>query len=502
MISLVLPKEGEDRYFNFGGIFYGPLDIDGTFRGEAVAFPSKLDAISGSRGILGENNVTHDSIVSDLLYHPLAYGLKPTAAAGYPDQVSIPIITYNGKKTYVKGQIGFARNNGVIRWYNTTNVYIYTFQRDLINPSLWIVYYLCVTRGTPSTISFLYVYRFYSVVKYSSYDQCTLDYTRETFVTRTGVPISFDPMTEKSSAKVIQAFSGWKSNGEGTHVKSTISWYQADLSANVMSISTMRDKIDLLVAEMGWDKEYPIPDMHYGDLAMQASAKVNANKVNMIAFLRDLRHPTEMIPKLRNLVHLKTLADNFLTVEYGILPTIGDIESIMGAFKRMGPYVDRNGFDVYTASHRDSLDIDAMSYQLEQHIKLAIADEDDEFLSLIARVESFGFLPTFKNLWDLIPYSFVLDWFIDVGEFLKRVDTNLRIMRLEIRYVTSSRKTITSGTLPVDPEIPFEGTIQWVHYQRWVSDQCPVPPLSLNTTFQEFSHWLESGALLAQRSKH
>jgi hypothetical protein len=243
----------------------------------------------------------------------------------------------------------------------------------------------------------------------------------------------------------------------------------------------------------------------YGDLAMKAVNKVNANSVNMIAFFRDLRDPAAMIPKLRNLSKLKTLADNYLVLKYGILPTIDDLQSIFEAFKRVKPHVDRNGFSVYRATESRTLTSDGIRLDVDQRIKVAIEDEDDEFQMLIQRLDSMGFYPTFQNVWDLIPYSFVLDWFVDVGGFLERVDTRLRIARLNIRYATMSRKD--TGMLAIAPAHSttnptfYTGSIQAVHYQRWVSDQCPQPPAFAQSETDPLSHWIEGAALIAQRGK-
>lgn len=248
-------------------------------------------------------------------------------------------------------------------------------------------------------------------------------------------------------------------------------------------------------------ENFPTKEMHYGDLAMKASAKVNANQVNMIAFIADLRRPKEMLLKLRNLRKLKTLADNYLTINYGWLPTISDLQEIWEAMNRAKPYFDRHGFEIYTSGHRDVVLDGVRTFKLEQYLKIAIDDVDEGVKGLIGAVDSIGFLPTLENVWDLIPYSFVIDWFIGVGDFLERVDSHLRLLRLGIQYVTMSRKKTGTYDLVPTPSLPFSGTIELVHYQRWTSDQCPVPPLSAPSNTEPFDHWLEASALLVQRKK-
>lgn len=224
----------------------------------------------------------------------------------------------------------------------------------------------------------------------------------------------------------------------------------------------------------------------------------------MIAFLRDLRRPLDLVPKLRNLGKLKTakgLSDEYLRTNYGILPTVGDIQNIFRAFKKIAPYVDSHGFETYNALHTQSITFGNSKLWLEQRIKIAIEKEDSEFKRLCNMVDSAGFSLTLENIWDLIPYSFVLDWFVNVGEFLHRVDTRLRMYELRIQYATMSRKRQADNDVAYSSTIPISGTLSMVQYSRWTSDQCPVPPLSFQNTITAPSHWLEAGALLVQRGK-
>jgi hypothetical protein len=99
-----------------------------------------------------------------------------------------------------------------------------------------------------------------------------------------------------------------------------------------------------------------------------------------------------------------------------------------------------------------------------------------------------------------VPYSFVIDWFIDIGDFLERVDTRLRISRLNIRYVTMSLKRNITRKFVFSSSFPFVGTATLVDYSRWTEDQCPLPPLTSSGTTTVSNHWLEAGALIAQRT--
>lgn len=246
----------------------------------------------------------------------------------------------------------------------------------------------------------------------------------------------------------------------------------------------------------------PVEEEHYGVLAMRATDKVNSNHVNMIEFLRDLRHPLEMFPKLKNLKNLGSISSDYLAVHYGLLPTIDDLRKIWDSAKSRVVHTDKSGYAIYRSSHSsESQNID-FCRSVVQRIKVAVENEDEGFKSLLNRLDDLGSLPKTENLWDLIPYSFLVDWFVDVGGLLERVDAYNRIMRLRIPYVTMSRKETIDATFRVASGFPYHGQISRVHYQRWVSDQCPVPPASVSFGDLLSNHWLEAGALLLQRKRH
>jgi hypothetical protein len=257
-------------------------------------------------------------------------------------------------------------------------------------------------------------------------------------------------------------------------------------------------QIDSLIQTLFYD-ESPLVEKDYGELAHEATQKVFTNQVNMIAFVRDLAHIKDLIPKLRNLHRVKTWANNYLALEYGVLPTIRDLQDIWEAMSSIKPYVDKLGYKTYGAGYTDDVETDNRSWHLVQRIKIAIGEGDEGLDELCNRIDNIGAFPTLENIWDLVSYSFVVDWFVDIGGFLERIDTNLRLERLDIKYVTMSRKVIVWATSSDLQSSSFVGTVNWSHYHRWVSDTCPTPPLSLRLQERDFDHWLESAALILSR---
>lgn len=486
MVTLVYPNENENWYFNRGGFLFGPVGSDGKFWGNRIDLPVPTDSILESRGIYHENNVTHSKITGILTTIPAISEVIPSPEYGSQAVQANDILALYGLATD----------------YAVTCENMFSYWRhqavQSLAPGEWVVY---VVSSIPYQNNGAWTcwQDTLKIIGVDSSNRFVVQVTRLLSDGRTSTP-DIDWSQMQPFAVVSEMFFRQKS----TFGASTSTFNEACPRTQLISSWTSPKRLkDLVYLYTGALSQWTLEptDEDYGELALEASKKINANNVNMIAFLRDLRHPTELIPKLKNLNSIKGLADNYLTVKYGILPTVSDIKNIVEAFKKLGPYLDKNGFATYGSVRTNTLNGDDYYIVKEQRVKLAIDNDDEGLTALFNTLESWGGFPTFQNLWDLVPYSFVIDWLIDVGGLLERVDMRLRLLRLGIRYVTMSRKLTVVKTVQPSVTAPLSGALTLVRYHRWVSDQCPVPPLSLQEGSGISNHWLESGALLAQRSR-
>lgn len=488
----------ENRLVKHFFTLFGPFDLNMGFEGEVIDLPSKMSKMTETRGIWGENNVTHEKVEGQLLYYPHLDSGAASPTTQFPDRVGVPVYDYLGNAITAYADMGlFFHGNSGRQILNSLSMYQQAYEYDHDNCT-YIVYRVG-TRNSTTILGELYKDRV-DVLRPKDSQYVYVTYTHEWHTLPAGgLPTAYD-WRERQTLDTIRDCVLSRPIGGSTLCTDTLQrWYRFRLPDNtVLSPTRIAEHIDSIIRQL-IPGTYPVDELPYGDLAMEASEKTLATAVNVIALLKDLRKPLELVPKLKQLTKLKTIANNYLTFKYGILPTIDDLQGIVGAFMRVKPYLDKFGLSTYSAGCVDSCDIQGFSYSLEQHIKLAIANEDDELQALVTRLESMGTLPTFENLWDLVPFSFVVDWFVDVGSFLERVDSSLRLLRLNINYVTSSRKKIVDGVLRASVGSPYSGPVKWVHYHRWVSDQCPLPPPPPTTSFQGQSHWLEASALLIQR---
>lgn len=243
----------------------------------------------------------------------------------------------------------------------------------------------------------------------------------------------------------------------------------------------------------------------WGDLAHEASSNLDANSANMIAFVKDLRKVKDLIPQLKELGKIKTHASNYLGLEYGILPTVGDLKSIFEAFKQT-KYMDRAGYRRVSAYaiRTSSYELlgELVPIQHTRRLHLAVNENDTGLDSLTEKVRSLGVFPSLNNIWDLVPYSFVLDWFVDVGSVLERIDTHHRLFNLDIPYVIKSDK-IEAFVSISNASIGVGAALTLTSYNREVTESVPQPRIfgEINKPPTVQNHWIEGSALILSRKK-
>lgn len=499
MIELVYPKGTEQYFVTLQSLTLGPMDFTFKSAPEVSNFRSNLDMLKQGERMYGENAVMHTKVQGSVKVHPLLGSVIPTPTDTNPHRMIIPLYWNNGSLDNGTVVYGLFLPGDAYLVSTASNALSYRAVEHVPTDNHWIIYGITSASGDPSRVMMWERLECHSFMR-AGYDPNVVFYSFDRTSYWTGQAMK--SKVNLSDGLSFDQIKDWQPPpGTTLRVDKRMTYQtarvgRADMASTKQPAEIIRE-LNLLVAPYKY-LTYPIEHVHYGDLAMQASEKMIHNETNMLEFFSGLRNPTQLIPKLKNLSKLKTLSENFLTVEYGLLPLVSDLKEIWESAKRIAPYLDKNGFQTLSAKSSSTQSEGNKTFMLEQHIKLAVDKEDNLFHELIQQAEGMGYLPTFENLWDLVPWSFVIDWFVNVGNFLERVDTRLRLVRLNIRYTTMSYKETTQicvgGT-----GIPYTGSVGLVTYHRWSADHCPLPPLSLQSKPDVSRHWLEAGALILSR---
>lgn len=476
-------------------VYSPPVSVDSPLDALSQGHEARQKMTQGRERLGGENSVDHQKIEADITVSLLRF----EAASGLPGNPHAVTYKYQSK-TMVANHGYFDDGTSRITGEGTTNPVLWGFR---LLTGVYHQYQLVYDAPRKRLTWWDF---------WTKYEPVSLG--RATFTS--GATSSSIPGTaadiQLMSVDVLASMPAAKGTTLYHHnYGSRVSLYSVYFRTSTNTLPTVNKVIkDVARAAFGMSlTKCPIQDYDYGDLALEAANNSRLNEVNMLAFIADIRNPKSMVPKLKNLKNLpkdpellrglRNASEDYLSYHYGVLPTVDDINSVLEAARRCSQYYDRNGFAVYTAGRETSHVKDNTTWYVNQRIKIATAADELVFSSILRGFDNVGLFPSYENVWDLIPFSFVVDWFVDVGNFLEDYDNLLRLDRLNVKYVTMSKKTTSTQTIS-SPETGANGTMSLVQYHRWVTRQCPVPKLALSRTSQTQTHWVESGALILSRT--
>jgi len=218
----------------------------------------------------------------------------------------------------------------------------------------------------------------------------------------------------------------------------------------------------------------------------------------------------------------KNLSNWWLEYSYGWRPLLQDIhgaaELIAKTYEFARPtiaYGQATGstFDKYIQQvHTDSRSSSVLTCTSSQQVRARYVIEFVEDDATRSRLAQTGITNPLELAWELLPYSFVLDWFIPVGEYLKTFDaTNgLSFKRGTLSVVSSG--THDSGWTPNHAEISPDGSgptvitgggayIEYTYKSRSVLGGFPSPAFPTFQPSLGVSRTLSGLALLTQAFK-
>jgi hypothetical protein len=167
-----------------------------------------------------------------------------------------------------------------------------------------------------------------------------------------------------------------------------------------------------------------IPGAEKTELITKAIDDAKVLTINSIAFLRDLKHVKELVVPLLKLrkkpLSAKAWANLWLSYEYGIRLMIQDIHEIVTKLPKSD--VKFGLTHVRSMSRRTLPDDNGRETEVTYHCKVLLDPKIGPIVTILDKLRRLDFVVSRENLWDFVPYSFVLDWFIPIGEALAHLD--------------------------------------------------------------------------------
>jgi len=148
---------------------------------------------------------------------------------------------------------------------------------------------------------------------------------------------------------------------------------------------------------------------------------------------------------IKNIVDVVTDAE--LLYSYGVAPTISDAKELsskagdtLRLFTRKSVYDYRTFYGRFYFDFEDNIVPPYTGLRLEANTKLVARLSPNSVLSALVPIKAMGLFPSLSNLWDLVSFSFVADWFTGIGDKLDAIDNNFFLLLLDVKYSVSSMK--------------------------------------------------------------
>lgn len=140
----------------------------------------------------------------------------------------------------------------------------------------------------------------------------------------------------------------------------------------------------------------------------------------------------------------KDVAGRWLELQYGWKPLISDVYESAKAYEALTspPRVSRISVSIRKSTPFDSSaspSLFAFKGTIEERMRIIY-----EMTEVMSAPRSLGLLNPASVAWELIPYSFVVDWFLPIGTYLENLNV---IPTLQGRFLTTTTKRFSSSAV-------------------------------------------------------
>lgn len=219
-----------------------------------------------------------------------------------------------------------------------------------------------------------------------------------------------------------------------------------------------------------------------------------------------------LLPPLRSFVRVaspRAWAQIYLWMNYGVLPTIRDAIDVSVAIKacEKTPWevIAKRYAQLTTRYGSSSLPDDiTQGFLIEHKCNARVTlrpglEPRNRFDLFFNMMQCLNVEVSATNVWELIPYSFVADWFANTKELMGYIDYATYSTRYRVQQVILSHKRVS--TVPVSRYGDIAtGDVTLTTYDRTIHNTFPEATFDLRFT-DPSGHWLEGTALLVSNLK-
>jgi hypothetical protein len=175
------------------------------------------------------------------------------------------------------------------------------------------------------------------------------------------------------------------------------------------------------------------------------------------------------------------LTSGYLLLKFGLEPLTSDLAHIGRTLQTTGDVLASHCNGRYHGKAVFDITLGRVPATLVVRSHIDVSLPPGNMLHAILPLQRVGLDPSLSSLWDLVPFSFALDWFTNIGSRLDYATTGLHMIVGHVgRYVHSYTVYIDIN------DLGLSGVGQFTYYRREVSHYFPHPkPSSMN-----FHDWL------------
>lgn len=286
-------------------------------------------------------------------------------------------------------------------------------------------------------------------------------------------------------------------------------------AAHKMSLNTLpeafREATEISIAGLTADLEIIEVECHRlwstSELSSHARDVISSYEdftSNGLAYVADLPKLGDSIRTILGLYHgvsVKSLASAWLSGRYGDRLTIADTKEL---FRAVAKALPGRSYQIarakMVAEQRTYLSNYLLTHTRTSTVITRPGSHSD-LMGLIDNLMRWDFWPTLENTWDLVPFSFVVDWFLNVSDILDHLDKTVQAPYLRVLSQYASDKLVMSVPYAVNSAY---GDLTLTRYARGkyrvLDDIRPFDQVPSVPTFQAVNV-LDLGALLVQLVK-
>lgn len=170
---------------------------------------------------------------------------------------------------------------------------------------------------------------------------------------------------------------------------------------------------------------------------------------------------------------LKDAANLWLEFRYAIRPLIFELKSVLEALKKalIHQRYTARGKEIYMTEGKSYITVDRAAYSASHYVDMQIETKEKRSVkaragvlyaiedSLDALLSVWGFDQPLESLWELVPFSFIIDWFFSVGDVISSWSQSSGVTALSSWFTISVDHLVEKRSF--DGQISNRGNYLW-----------------------------------------